>query len=94
MVLMLTAAGAPGDGVSGLGLAADDYLAKPFHFAELALRIRTLGRRRSAAGPGRCAPPTSRDAVAEVTWQRTRLPVVLDARRPGQPYLSVTVGRF
>jgi len=49
MVLMLTAAGAPGDRVSGLGLGADDYLGKPFHFPELVLRIRALARRRSAA---------------------------------------------
>jgi DNA-binding response OmpR family regulator len=32
MVLMLTAADAPGDRVTGLGLGADDYLGKPFHF--------------------------------------------------------------
>ncbi|MFE4262042.1 response regulator transcription factor [Streptomyces sp. NPDC056883] len=51
MVLMLTAAGAPGDRVSGLTLGADDYLAKPFHFPELILRIRSLARRRPAARP-------------------------------------------
>jgi DNA-binding response OmpR family regulator len=45
MVLMLTAAGSPGDRVSGLGLGADDYLAKPFHFPELVARIRALARR-------------------------------------------------
>jgi DNA-binding response OmpR family regulator len=49
MVLMLTAAGAPGDRVSGLGLGADDYLGKPFHFPELVLRIRALARRQPAA---------------------------------------------
>ena len=49
MVLMLTAAGAPGDRVSGLTLGADDYLAKPFHFPELVLRIRALARRQPAA---------------------------------------------
>ncbi len=49
MVLMLTAAGAPGDRVAGLGLGADDYLAKPFHFPELVLRIRALARRQPAA---------------------------------------------
>jgi DNA-binding response OmpR family regulator len=49
MVLMLTDAGSPGDRVSGLGLGADDYLAKPFHFPELVLRIRALARRRPAA---------------------------------------------
>jgi DNA-binding response OmpR family regulator len=49
MVLMLTASGAPGDRVTGLGLGADDYLAKPFHFPELVLRIRALARRKPAA---------------------------------------------
>jgi DNA-binding response OmpR family regulator len=49
MVLMLTAAGAPGDRVSGLTLGADDYLAKPFHFPELVLRVRALARRRPSA---------------------------------------------
>ena len=49
MVLMLTASGAPGDRVSGLSLGADDYLAKPFHFPELVLRVRALGRRQPAA---------------------------------------------
>ena len=67
MVLMLTAAGLPGDRVSGLGLGADDYLAKPFHFpgagaahpvprpleASRSARPRTLRRRRDRAGPGR-----------------------------------------
>jgi DNA-binding response OmpR family regulator len=51
-VLMLTAAGTIGDRVEGLGLGADDYLPKPFAFAELVARIRALGRR---AGPPR--PP-------------------------------------
>ncbi|MEU7798379.1 response regulator transcription factor [Micromonospora arborensis] len=51
MVLMLTAAGAPGDRVTGLTLGADDYLAKPFHFPELVLRIRALARRRPSAQP-------------------------------------------
>ena len=49
MVLMLTAAGSPGDRVSGLSLGADDYLAKPFHFPELVLRIRALARRQPGA---------------------------------------------
>lgn len=49
MVLMLTAAGEPCDRVSGLGLGADDYLAKPFHFPELILRIQSLARRQPSA---------------------------------------------
>jgi DNA-binding response OmpR family regulator len=48
MVLMLTAAGSAEDRISGLGLGADDYLAKPFHFTELVLRIRALARRQPA----------------------------------------------
>jgi DNA-binding response OmpR family regulator len=53
MVLMLTAASAPGDRVSGLTLGADDYLAKPFHFPELILRIQALARRKPDARPRR-----------------------------------------
>jgi DNA-binding response OmpR family regulator len=49
MILMLTAAGAPDERVSGLALGADDYLPKPFHFPELVLRVRALARRRSTA---------------------------------------------
>jgi DNA-binding response OmpR family regulator len=51
MVLMLTAADSPGDRVTGLGLGADDYLPKPFHFPELVLRIRSLARRKPTAHP-------------------------------------------
>ena len=49
MVLMLTAADSAEERISGLGIGADDYLAKPFHFAELVLRIRALARRQPAA---------------------------------------------
>ena len=51
MILMLTAAGTPGDRVTGLALGADDYLPKPFHFPELVLRVRALARRKPAARP-------------------------------------------
>ena len=44
-VLMLTAASTVRDRVDGLGLGADDYLAKPFDFDELVARVRALGRR-------------------------------------------------
>jgi DNA-binding response OmpR family regulator len=49
MVLMLTASDAPGERVAGLGLGADDYLTKPFHFPELVLRIHALARRQPSA---------------------------------------------
>jgi DNA-binding response OmpR family regulator len=44
-VLMLTAARTIDDRVEGLGIGADDYLAKPFHLAELVARVRALSRR-------------------------------------------------
>ncbi|MDQ6777483.1 MAG: response regulator transcription factor [Actinomycetota bacterium] len=51
-ILMLTAAGALEDLVEGLSLGADDYLPKPFRFAELVARIHAIARR---AGPSRPA---------------------------------------
>jgi DNA-binding response OmpR family regulator len=50
-VLMLTAAGDVGDRVDGLELGADDYLPKPFDFAELVARVRALARRAPSAPP-------------------------------------------
>jgi DNA-binding response OmpR family regulator len=50
-VLMLTASSTVKERVDGLGLGADDYLPKPFDFAELVARIRALGRRTAAALP-------------------------------------------
>jgi DNA-binding response OmpR family regulator len=50
-ILMLTAARTISDRVDGLGLGADDYLPKPFAFAELVARIRALARRRHPPRP-------------------------------------------
>jgi DNA-binding response OmpR family regulator len=50
-VLMLTAAAAVDDRVDGLGLGADDYLPKPFAFAELVARVQALFRRAQPAIP-------------------------------------------
>jgi DNA-binding response OmpR family regulator len=69
MVLMLTAAGSADDRVRGFTLGADDYLAKPFHFPELVLRIRALARRqpgvrgRKLRAGGIELDPTSRTAT-------------------------------
>ena len=50
-ILMLTASGTVDDRVDGLELGADDYLPKPFAFAELVARVRALGRRAAPALP-------------------------------------------
>jgi two-component system, OmpR family, response regulator len=55
-VIMLTARDAVNDRVAGLDAGADDYLTKPFSFAELLARLRALARR----------PPVERPAVLEV----------------------------
>jgi DNA-binding response OmpR family regulator len=67
-ILMLTAAGTLEDVVEGLALGADDYLAKPFRFAELVARIHALARR---AGPSR--PPVMRHGDLELDPARRAL---------------------
>jgi len=81
-VLMLTAAADVADRVEGLGLGADDYLPKPFAFAELVARVRAMGRRRPAV------PPTvvHRDVVIDLarrTVTRAGHPVVLTRKEFG-----------
>jgi DNA-binding response OmpR family regulator len=66
-VLMLTAADTVEHRVDGLGLGADDYLAKPFAFAELVARIRALARRSQPATP----PVLVRGDIRLDTTQRT-----------------------
>jgi DNA-binding response OmpR family regulator len=67
-ILMLTAAGALEDVIEGLSLGADDYLPKPFRFAELVARIHALARR---ALPSR--PPVMRHGDLELDPARRRL---------------------
>ncbi len=50
-ILMLTASGAVHERVDGLNLGADDYLAKPFAFDELAARVKALARRNAPPLP-------------------------------------------
>ena len=54
-VLMLTASGTLADRVAGLNLGADDYLPKPFAYAELVARLRAIGRRSQQAVPTQLA---------------------------------------
>lgn len=51
-ILMLTALGTTENIVAGLDSGADDYLLKPFQFAELEARLRTLARRKSPGNNG------------------------------------------
>ena len=60
-VLLLTAARSTDALVEGLALGADDYLPKPFRFAELVARLRALGRRR-----GEPLPPVLRAGELEL----------------------------
>jgi DNA-binding response OmpR family regulator len=50
-VLILTAASSIRDRIDGFGMGADDYLTKPFAFAELAARVQALARRPQAMAP-------------------------------------------
>ncbi len=79
-ILLLTARGAIDDRVAGLDSGADDYLTKPFAFAELLARLRALGRRepRVRVGPLRVADLTLDPATRRVA--RGGRPVHLTAR--------------
>ena len=76
-ILMLTARDSVTDRVAGLGAGADDYLTKPFAFAELLARIRALLRRARAAQPAvlRIADLSLDPAARRVT--RAGAPVTL-----------------
>jgi DNA-binding response OmpR family regulator len=80
-ILMLTAAADVDDRVEGLELGADDYLGKPFAFAELVARVRALSRRAPSA------PPVLRRGDLTVDRARHR------ARRAGRP-LTLTGKEF
>jgi two-component system copper resistance phosphate regulon response regulator CusR len=66
-VLLLTARDAVADRVLGLESGADDYLVKPFAFAELVARIRTLLRRAAPVEPLR---KTIADVVVDLETRR------------------------
>ena len=79
-ILMLTARDSLADRVSGLGTGADDYLTKPFAFAELLARIQALLRRARTAQPAvlRVADLTLDPATRQVT--RGGAPITLTAK--------------
>jgi two-component system response regulator VanR len=81
-VLMLTAARSTDELVAGLSLGADDYLTKPFRFAELVARLHALGRR-----TGEARPPVLRAGDIELD------PAARTATRAGRP-LALTLKEF
>jgi two-component system OmpR family response regulator len=93
-VLMLTARDAVEDRVRGLDAGADDYLVKPFSFAELSARVRALVRRGAVARPTELVVDTLRlDPATRLAWRdRTELDLSskefalleLFMRHPGQ----------
>ena len=82
-VLFLTARDQVDDRVKGLELGADDYLAKPFAFAELLARVRSVLRR------GKAASAVERLAVADLEVNLLRRRVVRAGRR-----IDVTAKEF
>ncbi len=73
-ILLLTALGGIEDRVLGLESGADDYLVKPFAFAELAARITALGRRPTAT------TPTDRLHVGDIVMNLSRRTVTRGGR--------------
>lgn len=73
LILMLTARSRPDERVAGLDLGADDYLVKPFHFAELTARVRALLRRDLRVRvPLLQYKDLKLDPAARVVWQGNR----------------------
>jgi heavy metal response regulator len=73
-ILLLTARATVTDKVHGLDLGADDYLTKPFEFAELLARVRALLRRGNAA-------PAPTLALADLTLDPATREVTRGGRR-------------
>jgi len=82
-ILMLTAAGGLQEKVDGFGLGADDYLAKPFAFAELLARVQALARRTAPAQQPVLVAAGLRVDVARRAVTRDELPVDLTLKEYG-----------
>lgn len=81
-VLMLTAKASTEDVVSGLDAGSDDYLTKPFAFAELTARVRALLRREG------------RDRGAELTFADLRLDPVSHKVWRGKTEIELTAKEY
>lgn len=81
-VLVLTSRGSVEDRVKGLDLGADDYLVKPFDFAELLARLRAITRRPPT-------PPRAVLSIADLELDTVRHRI----RRAGRP-IELTAKEF
>ncbi len=81
-VLMLTARDTTDDIVAGLDAGSDDYLAKPFAFAELSARVRALGRR------------VGRDRGAELTVADLRIDPISRKVWRGEKEIELTIKEY
>jgi DNA-binding response OmpR family regulator len=69
-ILMLTACDTTEEIVAGLDCGADDYVTKPFAFAELLARLRAIARRGASSGPGRLrAAGLEMDRASHQVWR-------------------------
>ncbi|MGA7617168.1 MAG: response regulator transcription factor [Thermoanaerobaculia bacterium] len=93
-VLMLTARDGVGDKVEGFNAGADDYLTKPFAFAELTARLRALVRRKFEQRPAVLSVADLRiDTRSRSVWRGERA-VLLTAKEYGLlEYLAVNAGK-
>ncbi len=82
-ILMLTAAGGLDQKVGGFALGADDYLAKPFAFAELLARVQALARRTAPAQPPVLTTGDLRVDVSRRAVTRAGQPVDLTLKEYG-----------
>jgi DNA-binding response OmpR family regulator len=90
-VLMLTARGSLDDRIEGFEAGADDYLAKPFAFAELAARVTVLARRAQQLAP---APVPFGSLSADLAKERVlRHGAVLAIEPKAQALLLALVAR-
>ncbi|HHX46473.1 MAG TPA: response regulator transcription factor [Brevibacterium sp.] len=82
-ILMLTAAGTLDDRVAGLDLGADDYLAKPFAYVELLVRLRALARRATGGNPVVLSAGTIRLDTLRRVAERDGIPLPLTPKEFG-----------
>jgi two-component system OmpR family response regulator len=86
-VLLLTARDAIEDRVKGLDAGADDYLIKPFAFAELSARLRAMMRREASA-------PRSVLELGRLVLDTTNLTIVVNGKRVALSVKEFALLRF